>query len=53
MKKNKLLDKTSIQKTITRLSHEIIESNKNLDNVVIVGILSRGEIIAKRILDEI
>ena len=53
MKKNKLLDKTSIKKTITRLSHEIIESNRNLDNVVIVGILSRGEIIAKRILNEI
>ena len=46
MKKNNLLDKVDIEKTITRLSHEIIEDNSNLDNVVIIGILSRGEVIA-------
>ena len=53
MKKTKLLDKVSIEKAITRLSHEIIESNSDLENLVVVGILSRGEIIANRIIQQI
>ena len=53
MKKSKLLDKIDIEKTITRLSHEIIESNTDLENLVVVGILSRGEIIANRIIQQI
>ena len=53
MKKNNLLDKEGIENTITRLSHEIIEDNRDLENIVIVGILSRGEVIAKRIVEKI
>tara|TARA_B100000029_G_C17572564_1_gene957131 strand:- start:1371 stop:1907 length:537 start_codon:yes stop_codon:yes gene_type:complete len=49
MKKNKLLDKESIEKAITRLSHEIVEGSSNMDNVAIIGIRTRGEIIASRI----
>ena len=35
---------------LLRLSHEIIENNNNLDNIAIVGIRTRGDIIAKRIV---
>ena len=38
MKKNKLLDKESIEKVITRLSHEIVEGASNMDNIAIIGI---------------
>ena len=44
-----LLDEKQIQKTLVRLAHEIIEKNSNLDNLAIIGIRTRGDIIAKRI----
>ena len=50
-KKNKaiLLDKNQIQKSLIRLAHEIIEKNSDLDNVSIIGIRTRGDIIAQRL----
>jgi len=51
MKKNILLDAKQIENAITRLSHEIIENNKILDNLCIIGIRSRGDIISERIVD--
>ena len=44
-----LLDEKQIEKTLVRLAHEIIEKNSNLDNLAIIGIRTRGDIIAKRI----
>lgn len=49
----KLIDKVDISKIILRLSHEIVENYKDLESIAIVGIRTRGEIIAKRILDNI
>ena len=53
--KNKriLIKKKDLQKIITRLAHEIVESSNDLSNVVIVGIKTRGEFIAQRIIKEI
>ena len=51
--KAKLLDKNEISKTITRLSHEIIEKCISIDNIAVVGIRTRGDIIARRILSNI
>ena len=45
-----LADKKVILNMLLRLSHEIIENNNNLDNIAIVGIRTRGDIIAKRIV---
>jgi len=45
-----LLDKKAVSNMLLRLSHEIIEKNNNLDNLAIVGIRTRGDIIAKRIV---
>ena len=44
-----LLDSSQINKTLTRLSHEIIEKNSNLKNLALVGIRTRGDIIANRL----
>ena len=44
-----LLDKKQIGKTLIRLAHEIIEKNTNLDNLAIVGIRTRGDVIANRL----
>ena len=44
-----LLDEDGIRRSITRISYEIIERNKTIDNIVLVGIKSRGDILAERI----
>ena len=47
--KTKLLGKTDISRMISRLTHEIMEKNGGPDNLVLIGILSRGEPLAQRI----
>ena len=53
MLENKLLHKKEIDKIILRLSHEIIENNKDLNKVAVVGIRTRGDHIANRIIQNI
>ena len=55
MKKNKsiLLNSDDLNKIIKRIAHEIIESHSNLDNVILVGIRTRGEFIAQRVQKQI
>ena len=43
------MDKLSIARSITRISHEIIEHNSDNEEIVLVGIHRRGVPIAKRI----
>lgn len=51
--KNKLMDADKIKRTITRMTHEIIEKNKGTQDLVLVGIKTRGIPLAKRIKDKI
>ena len=44
-----LQNKNDLQRTLMRISHEIIEKNPDLNRIAIVGIRTRGEIIAQRI----
>lgn len=44
-----IMDHAAITRCVTRLSHEIIERNKNLDDVVLVGIKTRGITLASRL----
>jgi pyrimidine operon attenuation protein/uracil phosphoribosyltransferase len=48
-----ILDKQAITRAITRISHEIIERNKGVDNLVLIGIQRRGVPLAKRIAQKI
>lgn len=48
-----LLDEKAINRTLIRISHEIIERNKGIEDLVLVGIKTRGYPIAKRIADYI
>ena len=48
-----LLDDVSITRSLKRMAHEIVEKNKGCDNLVLVGIKTRGEFLAKRICDYI
>lgn len=47
--KSVLLDEKAIKRTLKRVSHEIIEKNKGVEDVVLIGIQRRGVPIAKRI----
>jgi pyrimidine operon attenuation protein/uracil phosphoribosyltransferase len=44
-----LLDKTDIDRIITRMAHEIIERNKGISSLCLVGIQRGGVYIAKRL----
>lgn len=44
-----LLDEKAINRTLIRISHEIIERNKGVEDLVLLGIKTRGYPLAKRI----
>ena len=46
-KKTQLMDEAQMRRTITRMAHEIIERNKGVNGVALVGIRRRGEPIAR------
>ncbi|SHH19845.1 bifunctional pyr operon transcriptional regulator/uracil phosphoribosyltransferase PyrR [Thermosipho atlanticus] len=51
--KKKILEKDDIRRSLVRISHEILEKNKGIENLVIIGILTRGYYLAKRIVENI
>jgi len=51
--KSKILDESSMSKTLERLAHEIIEKNKPIEEIAIVGIKNRGAYLGERLADKI
>jgi pyrimidine operon attenuation protein/uracil phosphoribosyltransferase len=49
----KLLDKQEIHRALVRISHEIIEKNKGVGNLCLVGIQRGGVYLAKRLAERI
>jgi pyrimidine operon attenuation protein/uracil phosphoribosyltransferase len=47
--KSQIMDQEAINRTLKRIAHQIIENNKGLENVYIVGIRSRGVPMAERL----
>ncbi len=47
--KTLLMDKDGVHRALTRISHEIVEKNKGIDHIVLVGIRTRGVPIAERL----
>lgn len=47
--KSLLMDEAAVKRALTRIAHEIVEKNKGLSNVVIIGIQRRGVPMAQRI----
>lgn len=48
-----VLESAEISRALTRISHEIIEGNKGADGLVLVGIPTRGSLLARRIAENI
>jgi pyrimidine operon attenuation protein/uracil phosphoribosyltransferase len=49
MAKTKVLDDDAVRRTINRLTHEILEKNKGVKDIALVGIRTRGEFLAYRV----
>ncbi|HFP5838668.1 TPA: bifunctional pyr operon transcriptional regulator/uracil phosphoribosyltransferase PyrR [Streptococcus pyogenes] len=53
MKTKEIVDDVTMKRAITRITYEIIERNKQLDNVVLAGIKTRGVFLARRIQERL
>lgn len=53
MTETAIMDEQAIRRAIARISYEIIEHNKGTENLCVVGILTRGVELAKRIAKKI
>ncbi|MCI2110045.1 MAG: bifunctional pyr operon transcriptional regulator/uracil phosphoribosyltransferase PyrR [Acidaminococcaceae bacterium] len=53
VKKKVIMDADGMRRALVRIAHEIVEKNKGTDNLVLVGIRSRGVPLAERIAQEI
>ncbi|MDP3729982.1 MAG: bifunctional pyr operon transcriptional regulator/uracil phosphoribosyltransferase PyrR [Candidatus Omnitrophota bacterium] len=51
--KSKILDKETIEKSLKRMAHEIVENAVDMKDTVLIGIKNRGAYIAERIADNI
>ncbi|HPJ00913.1 MAG TPA: bifunctional pyr operon transcriptional regulator/uracil phosphoribosyltransferase PyrR [Enterococcus sp.] len=49
MSKKEVIDAVTMKRALTRITYEIIERNRGIENVVLVGIKTRGIYIAQRI----
>ena len=51
--KSKVIDSSGLKRIITRIAHEILEKNKGSNNLVIMGMRTRGEYLGRRIWEKI
>lgn len=49
--KAQILDNSGIRRSLTRIAHEIIENNKGIDDIILVGIRRRGVPLAERLAE--
>lgn len=52
-KQSEIMDGAAIRRALTRISHEIIEKNKGIDNLALIGIQRRGVPLSERIAKKI
>lgn len=51
--KAEIMDESGIKRAVTRIAHEIIEKNKGVEDIVLIGIQRRGVPLAKMIAEKI
>ena len=52
-KEIEVVDAAAMKRALTRITYEIIERNKGIEDLVLVGIKTRGIYIARRIADRL
>ena len=53
MPKKEVVDEVTMKRALTRISYEIIERNKGIQDIVLVGIKTRGIYIAQRLAERL
>lgn len=53
MKENIILDEPAIRRALTRIAHEILEKNKGTEDLVFVGVRTRGIYLVERLTQRI
>lgn len=53
LNKKVILDEAAIRRALTRIAHETLERNKGVEDVVLVGIKTRGIYLARRLAERI
>lgn len=51
--KSLIMDSMAMNRSIQRIAYEIIEKNKGTENLILVGVVRRGENIAQRLAEKI
>lgn len=51
--KTELMDEKALDRALTRIAHEIIEKNKGIEDIALMGIKRRGIPLAERLRDKI
>jgi pyrimidine operon attenuation protein/uracil phosphoribosyltransferase len=51
--KSVCMNANDIERSITRIAHQIIEANRGADNLALVGILTRGDLLARKLQERI
>jgi len=49
----KIMDQEAVRRAVLRMAHEILEKNKGVDHLALVGIRTRGVILAQRLREAI
>ena len=44
-----VMDADQIRRSLSRVAHEIVERNRGTDDVVLIGIVSKGDVLARRL----
>ncbi|MHB1392067.1 MAG: bifunctional pyr operon transcriptional regulator/uracil phosphoribosyltransferase PyrR [Clostridia bacterium] len=51
--KTEIMDEKALDRALTRIAHEIIERNKGVEDLILLGIKTRGVTLAKRLSEKI
>ena len=51
--KSVCMNAADVNRAIVRMAHQVIEANEGVDGLVVVGIVTRGDVLAKRLVDAI
>jgi pyrimidine operon attenuation protein / uracil phosphoribosyltransferase len=44
-----VMDSDAIRRSLSRIAHEIVERNRGVEGLVVVGVISHGDVLARRI----
>ena len=48
-----IMDEIAVNRAMTRIAHEIVERNEGCKDLALVGIVTRGDLLAKKLAEEI